>query len=154
MNKISFKFTEEGGLTENFQGAFKLILNDRKTTDFLEEAGFILSAEQEGLFPMFVGSCQIMGCCGTYIEVKHQADKVIWTKFWHGGCSGKPEPEDAKNRVKFLEDFIIKPPLEFDLKEYKATAEELRTALRQMPTRYEYFLKEYEQYKSGDLSTL
>lgn len=151
MNKISFQFTKEDGLTDSWTGGFELIINGRETDNFLDEAGFLLSTERDGLFPVFAGSCGQMGCCGIYIEVKHQDDKIIWEKFWHGGCSGEPEPEDAISEIQFVEDFVIKSPIVFDREEYQAMGAKLQAELKEMPTRYEYFLKEYERYKSGDL---
>lgn len=152
MNKLSYKFNKENGLTENYTGGFEVFIDGKATNNIFDEAGFILSAEQDGIFPMIVGTCQTFGCCGLYVSVKKDKDKIIWEKFWHGQCCGTPEPDDELKDFQFTENLTIKPPMEFDRVEYTKLASELLEDVKKTPTIYDWFSKRLERYKAGDLT--
>ncbi len=150
MNKISCKFIEKGGLTDSCGNDHEVVIDNRQTGNYFNTPGFVLSAKQDGIFPMFAGYCGTLGCCGVYIEVKHEKDIVIWQKFWNGQCGGDPDPGDEIMEFKFTEDFIIKPPLVFSQGEYKKLANTLTEHVKKMPDRWRQFSETLERYESGD----
>lgn len=150
MNSLSYKFKKEGGLTPSYAGGFEVFIDGKETNNIFDEAGFILSAEQDGIFPMIVGTCQTFGCCGLYVSVKKYIDKVIWEKFWHGQCGGTPEPNDELKEFMFTEDFTIKSPMEFDRAEYTKLAALLHCDVKKIPDINNWFSKRFERYKAGD----
>jgi hypothetical protein len=150
MNKIAFSYTKEESLTNSWARGFEMVIDGKKTGSYFNEAGFVFSAEEEGVIPMFAGDCGMLGCCGAYMDVKHEKDTVIWQKFWHGQCSGEPEPEHEVKEFKFRKDFIVKPPLVFNREEYIELAANLKEGIMKDPVGKKIFLEEFERYKSGN----
>lgn len=152
MNEISCKFIAEDGSADSCGNPYEMIIDDKLTNNYFDVAGFVLSAEQDGVFPMFAGWCSTFGCCGAYMEVRHEKDTIVWQKFLSGQCHGKPDIEDELTEFKFLEDFIVRPPLVFRRDEYKKLAETLVEDIKMIPEKNRQFRETLERYKSGDLS--
>jgi len=147
MNKISYEFSKK-------EDRYEIIIDDKKTGKYFDAPGLVLSAEQDGVFPMFSGNCGMLGCCGAYVEVESIGDHIIWQKFWNGQCHGKPELEDELLEFKLTEDFIIRPPLVFNRNEYKKLTESLVEDIKKKPDQQKRFLETLERYKSGDRSNM
>lgn len=150
MNTLSYEFKKDAGLTTVPRGDYEIVLDGRKTGYFFDIAALALSADKNGIYPMLVGACETLGCCGAYAEVVNGKHTVVWEKLWNGQSCGEPEPDDELKEFKFYDDFIIKPPLIFNQKEYKALADKLVEEIKKSPERFEEFTAQFEKYKLGD----
>ncbi len=150
MNTISYEFNKDAGLVYP-RGNYEVIFDGKKTGYYFDIAGFVLSTEKNEIYPMLIGPCDTMGCCGFYAEVLNGKHTVVWEKLWHGQCSGEPEPQDELKKFEFRKDFVIEPPFVFDREKYKKLGNELVKEIKKSsPNLYKDFLVDIEKYKSGD----
>ncbi|MDD5489242.1 MAG: hypothetical protein PHP25_00985 [Candidatus Moranbacteria bacterium] len=151
MNRLSYKVIKENENMQPICPIFQIVLDDKETGFYFDVAGLELSSKKSGIFPIVIGRCDVIGCCGMYIEVAQKQDKVFWKKFWNGQCCGEPEPDDELKEFRFADGFIIKPPLEFDIKEYHNIFEQIWKELPKFKSECEKYKRDLIDYKAGKL---
>ncbi|MBP7992424.1 MAG: hypothetical protein KAZ30_02085 [Candidatus Magasanikbacteria bacterium] len=144
MDIISYKFIKEGNVTDLTSDKYEVIINEKTTGVYFNEPGLVVSAEQDGVFPMFAGVCGMVGCCGLYVETKISKDIVTWEKFWDGQSCGQPNPEDEVKEFNFTKNFSIKPPMVFNREEYQKLATVFMT------NKQNWFLETIKRYREGE----
>lgn len=153
---------EENGMAGD-SIVFRKIIFDGQQTDYIfDEAALKVSSEKDGIYPLVVCSCDIIGCGGMYVSTRIDGDDIVWEKFWCGQCVGKQDEEDELKEFSFFfcygdnsQKLIIKPPLRFKLEEYKKIADELiATVYKDTPVRdkenADWVIDTIKQYREGD----
>jgi len=155
MNKLSYKIDKEQ--KDPYNDNFRVVIDDKDTDYYFDVAALEISNSEEGVFPMLVCGCGYMGCMGKYVRVKLTPTEVIWEKFYDSYADDNSSEEDELKEVELtktwnegVKEFIIKPPLKFDRKEYASL---IKNLLSELP-KYEKALYTYkdciESYKKGD----
>lgn len=140
-------------LDDTEKGVFIIIINKIVTDYHYDIAAFELSSEGNGIFPIIVCSCGMIGCSGAYVEVSHKDDLIVWEHFWHGQCCGKPEPDDEIEFLRIFGNLYAKAPLKFEKDHYKTVVKSIIDELKEHGDSFSYW--EYQtylkQYKSGNV---
>jgi hypothetical protein len=154
-HKLSFKKDQDA--VRNYPNFLYWIVFDGNGTDYaFDEAALKVSSEKDGVYPLVVCGCDCISCGGMYVSTRIEGEDIVWEKFWQGQCSGEPEKDDkltefalTKNSVRG-EDLIVKPPLRFNLNEYRILAEKIERDRKSDPAHSKGYNKTLETYKSGN----
>ena len=142
------------------------IVFDGKVTDYIfDEPALKVSSEKDGIYPIVVCDCDILGCGGMYVSTRIDGNDIVWEKFWHSQCTGKPDADEELRDFSLLrnsargENLVIETPLRFERLEYEKVADQLIEVARlDTPDKYkqkgDWLLNTLERYRSGDTSRI
>lgn len=139
-NTLSYAINKQSILYESKQPdeGFQAVLNgDISSRWFFNIKELENSSKNNGIYGIFDGPCFLKGCCGIYIEVIHDGDKIIWRRFFEGTdgvrVSEQPILMPDDNDAYEVRDLFFSgsnrynPPLEFNKGEYIKLVQELKT---------------------------
>ena len=162
-HKLSYKKEPDAVRSEPID-LYWIIFNGVKTHYVFDEAALKASSEKDGIYPIVICGCDIIGCGGMYVTTFIDGDDIIWEKFWFGQCVGEPDADDSLDSFAFIKnnvkekDLIVKPPLRFKLNEYRALADEIVNDLKTDPKREarnkQWYDETLKKYKAGDTARI
>jgi len=141
MNKLSYIINKQSILYKSPQldEGFQVVLNgDPSSVWFFNIKELENSSKDAGIYGVFDGPCFLKGCCGVYMEVVHEGNKIIWKRFFEGtdGVRVSEQPilmPDDNEAYEVHDLFFSKnnrhiPLLEFDKTEYIKLVQDIKTA--------------------------
>ena len=154
-HKLSYK-KEPDPACPGFQ--YRIIF-DGVTTDYaFDEAALKVSSMQDGIYPLVVCMCGVIGCGGMYVTTHIEGDDIVWERFWLRDCCGEPEANDTLENFDFNKELVVKPSLRFRLGEVRALADEIEKDLKAETEGYknkkEWHDEKVKRYMAGDTSRL
>lgn len=154
-HKLTYKLIPDlVGLSFDFQLVF-----DGFGSDYMFDiVGLKASSLQDGIYPIIICSCGMIGCGGIYITTKIQGEELIWEKFWDGQSCGSPEDEDQLSEFDLIfpydeknEHLLIASPISFQLSEYLTLSDELVKESIKLYKNEKQFQDTLEEFLSGDV---
>lgn len=139
MNKLSYKINKEAVLytsTKKDEGFQVVINNNLASRWFFNIEELEKSLKSDGFYGIFDGPCFLKGCCGVYVEVVHDNDKVIWKRFLEQTDGIRVSNESIHmtdgNDAYEVQDLFVNedkrehPPLVFSKVEYESFVKKLK----------------------------
>lgn len=152
-NELSFE-----SLPDYVQGDSIRVKFDGFVSDYIFDiAGLKASTIKDGIYPIIICSCGMIGCGGAYVLTRKDGNDIYWEQFWDGMSCGKPDkeceytefdlifPYDKENEHK-----VIIPPLIFRLSEYRKLADDLEMESNKLYGNQKQFQERLDRYLSGD----
>jgi len=134
MNELSYKFKKDVYIGSQKGLGFEIIIDGNAINYFFPIEQLKKSAEKEGFYWILEGVCGQPECCGAYVKVVHENNKIIWSKFFIESYQEKSEFKETMpnnklayrvSKFSIAENEFLKLPLEFEKKKYQELAQTL-----------------------------
>lgn len=137
---------------------FLFVIDDFESIDMFEITGLKASSMKDGVYPIIICRCEMMGCGGIYITTHIQGEDIVWEKFWDGQSCEFTDDEEVLPEYTIGsqygeggEHLVITAPMRFKLKEYTELADELVKESDKSDKNKAQFKENLERYLSGDV---
>jgi len=136
---------------------FLFIIDDFESIDMFEITGLKASTMKDGVYPIILCRCEMIGCGGINIKTHIQGEDIIWEKFWDGqSCEFTDDEELLEYSIGSQygpggENLVITAPMRFNLKEYSELADKLVKESDKSDKNKAQFKENLERYLSGDV---
>lgn len=115
------------------------------------------STIKNGIYPIILCSCGIIGCGGAYILTHMDGKDIVWEKFWDGMSCGESDEECEYPEFDLIfpydevsEHLVIVPPLRFRYSEYKKLVDDVEVESIKRYKNIDWIQETMERYLSGD----
>ena len=129
-HKLTFK-NDTNAVSSELIPVYRIVFDGNETDYLFDGVALKASSEKDGIYPVVVCDCEIIGCGGMYVFSRIDGEEIIWEKFWSGQCIGEPSEEDFLIKFSLIsnsvrgKDLVITAPIRFRLDEYTALANKL-----------------------------
>ncbi len=112
--------TTEGKFT-----VFNATIDGVNTGEHFVVDNFLASSKKEGLQYLLQGDCDVAPCCGYFIQVHHEKDKVVWKSSYRAANETEADMETEIKELTLYGGKKMSFPLSFDRTEYELLGEKL-----------------------------